>query len=594
MAEGAPEPDLRNDGSLAGAADSAAPASPAVETSWNDQDWSQPWGWADWSWRGWQPYRWSWTGRYSYATTRPSGETQSGEQPRQSVGTTDRDAADPDGIPQEPARLDAPSSGPTMTPGTRFSTTSSNSGEASASSAVRPGTSTSERTVVPEDPWAQATRSNFSPPVPSAPPAASTTQWSSSGGWAQQWGWPGRDYGHRGDYADPPAWPGWSYRKQWTAAVRRWDKNTDVPVWKRALGWDLQTSFEHLTEAQLTTDKYLESILSIIELKAGVREDDERRFAFRSIMYDGGRKKDETLGQYAMRRIRDYNQAANHGIQIPDEFKATLLREGANISDQTQQNLTTLIQGRENDVDFVATSLARLDVRSDRLNGYVHGAAPDGNFLAGNGEGIVVDHDEASGSAEDDDEDLPEQFFTDLADLNMDEEQVSWVLATLDGRGFKKRRSWKENKKFKAEARKDRGSFVKGASGEAPRGQYGGVPGQLLSAPWKDASRGVEEDHEVSPLPQELVGGVPHATSEWRRWSSACLRLLLPWQRDLLPELLDYLLPDVGLRPPPVLLRDWSPDFLRYLHDDPLSDGDSRHRRDSRYNWGDSPESPRV
>eukprot|EP00439_Symbiodinium_sp_Y106_P067594 s907_g11.t1 len=152
-----------------------------------------------------------------------------------------------------------------------------------------------ERTVVPEDPWAQATRSNFSPPVPSAPPAASTTQWSSSGGWAQQWGWPGRDYGHRGDYADPPAWPGWSYRKQWTAAVRRWDKNTDVPVWKRAdkvlrsLGWDLQTSFEHLTEAQLTTDKYLESILSIIELKAGVREDDERRFAFRIIMYDGGR-----------------------------------------------------------------------------------------------------------------------------------------------------------------------------------------------------------------------------------------------------------------------------------------------------------------
>ena len=150
MAEGAPEPNLRNDGSLAGAADSAAPASPAVETSWNDQDWSQPWGWADWSWRGWQPYRWSWTGRYSYATTRPSGETQSGEQPRQSVGTTDRDAADPDGIPQEPARLDAPSSGPTMTPGTRFSTTSSNSGEASASSAVRPGTTTSSEQSSPK------------------------------------------------------------------------------------------------------------------------------------------------------------------------------------------------------------------------------------------------------------------------------------------------------------------------------------------------------------------------------------------------------------------------------------------------------------
>ena len=126
---------------------------------------------------------------------------------------------------------------------------------------------------------------------------------------------------------------------------------------------------------------------------------------------------------------------------------------------------------------------------------------------------IVVDHDEASGS--EDDEDLPEQVFSRTSPAS------TWMrsrcpgfLATLDGRGFKKRRSWKENKKFKAEARKDRGSFVKGASGEAPRGQYGGVPGQkppLLSAPWKDASRGVEEDHEVSPLPQEgpLVGGVP-------------------------------------------------------------------------------------
>ncbi|CAE7227097.1 GIP, partial [Symbiodinium sp. CCMP2456] len=234
----------------------------------------------------------------------------------------------------------------------------------------------------------------------------------------------------------------------------------------------MQSSFDHLTEVQLSSTTYLDDILSVLELKAGVREDDERRHAFKTIMYDGGRKKDESLGQYAMRRLRDYNQAATHGINIPAEFKASMLREGANISEQTQQNLTTL-----------AASLARLDVRADRLSGFVYSSqGQDASYLAAEAnDAAAEDEDDGSDSGEEELENA-EQFYAELADLDMDEEQMGWVLATLDGRGFHKRRSWKENKKFKAEARKDRGSFVKGhAAAEAPRGQFGGAPGQKAS-----------------------------------------------------------------------------------------------------------------
>ena len=52
MAEGAPEPALRNHESLAGAVNSAPAADAAATPSWNDQDWRQQWGWRDWTWGG--------------------------------------------------------------------------------------------------------------------------------------------------------------------------------------------------------------------------------------------------------------------------------------------------------------------------------------------------------------------------------------------------------------------------------------------------------------------------------------------------------------------------------------------------------------
>ncbi|CAE7346579.1 RE1 [Symbiodinium natans] len=264
---------------------------------------------------------------------------------------------------------------------------------------------------------------------------------------------------------------GWTYRRQWVTAVRRWNKQTDVPVFRRAekvlrtLGWEQQVDFEHLTEQQLGSDLYLEYILQVIELKAGVREDDERRQAYRAVMHECSRKRDETLAQYSMRRLRDFTKAAAVGIQLPDEFKATMLREGAGLSDQGLQNLTALMQGRDHDLDRLATTLARMDARADRLVGFVEQEerlggvrGEDESFLEGHSE-----EEEAEGDLEEFTED--EHVLSELMDMSFSEEQAALVFAIVENRPPHRRRTWKENKKFKAELRKDRNSFVKGAEG---------------------------------------------------------------------------------------------------------------------------------
>ncbi|CAE7918121.1 PP5, partial [Symbiodinium sp. KB8] len=108
----------------------------------------------------------------------------------------------------------------------------------------------------------------------------------------------------------------------------------------RTLGRELQADFEHLSETQLGSDQYLTLILQVMEMKAGVQEDAEKR------------------------RLRDFTKASSF-------------------------ELDNLLKSRKMDVDYLALLLSRMDAR-------IH----------------------------------------------------------------KKRRTWKENKNYKAEMKKDRGSFV--------------------------------------------------------------------------------------------------------------------------------------
>ena len=87
----------------------------------------------------------------------------------------------------------------------------------------------------------------------------------------------------------------------------------------RTLGCELQVDFEHLTEGQLSGPSNLDHILHVIELKAGVREDDE------------------SLSQYATRRQRDFSKAASFGLDLPAELRVSLLREGATCPSRTSR-----------------------------------------------------------------------------------------------------------------------------------------------------------------------------------------------------------------------------------------------------------------
>lgn len=197
-----------------------------------------------------------------------------------------------------------------------------------------------------------------------------------------------------------------------------------------------------------------------------MREEDDRRRAYKQAITDNQRHRDETLAQYSVRRIRDFRTAASFGVVLPETLRAMLLREGAGLSDQGQQNLVALVQGREDDPDAIARALSRMDVRSDRLTAF------EASQSSEEGPSYVINTDDASEEDEalDDDEIIRE-----LEPLDLTEDQVTEVFAVLE----QKRRSWKQNKLFKAEAKKDRGSFVKDGNRGLPRGHHGGAPGDV-------------------------------------------------------------------------------------------------------------------
>ncbi|CAE7917463.1 unnamed protein product, partial [Symbiodinium sp. KB8] len=233
----------------------------------------------------------------------------------------------------------------------------------------------------------------------------------------------------------------------------------------RSLGWEMQVDFEHLSETELVAPTYLDAILRVMHLKAGVRDDDEKRQAFKDVIHGAARRKDESLGQFATRRIRDFTKAATYGITLPPEFRVSLMKEGAGLSDQNLQNLAVLTQGKETDVDFLAAVMARMDVRTDRLSGYAAGEDPSSvTFAEGVNEESSFENHESEGEDSIDDE----VILAELEDLNFSEDQAQMVFAILENRPPRRRRTWKENKMFKAEARKDRRPFRKGDS--APEG----------------------------------------------------------------------------------------------------------------------------
>ena len=117
-----------------------------------------------------------------------------------------------------------------------------------------------------------------------------------------------------------------------------------------------------------------------------------------------------------------------------------MLKEGAALSEQNLQNLTTLVGSAEHDPDMVCRALGRMDVRTDRLVGFADDGQPS----------FAEFSQEDFSETEDEDE---EALLAEMDGLNLMEDQIHEVFAVLENR----KRTWKENKLYKANLRKNRG-----------------------------------------------------------------------------------------------------------------------------------------
>ena len=157
----------------------------------------------------------------------------------------------------------------------------------------------------------------------------------------------------------------------WRKAVLRWKMTTDHPAEKlgtkvmNSLDWTVQAFVDARisTEALLQPDA-VESILKVWDAKARWIQEDESKLLLRKALFSVERGKDESLRQYTTRRLAQIEAASEAAlVTMPTTTRGTVLKEGARLTKQSEQNLNTLLNG-STELDDVARALNMLDVES--------------------------------------------------------------------------------------------------------------------------------------------------------------------------------------------------------------------------------------
>ena len=270
-------------------------------------------------------------------------------------------------------------------------------------------------------------------------------------------GWPGSlpRQSEKGDYSDPPSFPGFQHYRIFKKALVRWDSVTDVKPWRRAekvlrlFDWTLMSRFDHLSEQELQGPDYLQKILEILDLEAGVMATTEKHRLVREALFEHTRQRDESVAQYVHRRHQQFIQAENVGVAIPSDVRGALLEEGAGLNEQGVQNLRTLTGGSQA-FEVVRRALLMMEApaASSKLLKKTFHADTSGVYLEEEVDSDIDSEDEA-------------MILFELDKLNVSEEECSKVWAVLEqGR----RRTWKENKDLRRSIRKDRQHFDRTAA----------------------------------------------------------------------------------------------------------------------------------
>ena len=203
---------------------------------WDEWHWGPQWRGRDWRWSQWSEAEWASYRATWFGDDAPTFQGSQPDRPGEGANSAGQGAVD---VASATTAAELPTTSAAVST-SRFST-------------LTPAASTSSPS---DDPWAEAARRLITSTTPgrdrereatrppaeegvSASVATATAPPASSRQWQpQSWSWSNGSWGpggatgggYRGDFSDPPSWPGWTYRRQWTLAIRRWDKLSDVQM----------------------------------------------------------------------------------------------------------------------------------------------------------------------------------------------------------------------------------------------------------------------------------------------------------------------------------------------------------------------------
>ena len=129
------------------------------------------------------------------------------------------------------------------------------------------------------------------------------------------------------------------------------------------LDWTVQAFVDARISAEaLLQPDAVESILKVLDAKAGWIQEDESKLLLRKALFSVERGKEESLRQYTTRRLAQIEAASTAAlVTTPTTTWGTVLKEGARLTKQSEQNLNTLLNG-STELDDVARALNMLDV----------------------------------------------------------------------------------------------------------------------------------------------------------------------------------------------------------------------------------------
>ena len=106
----------------------------------------------------------------------------------------------------------------------------------------------------------------------------------------------------------------------------------------------------------------MESILKVLDAKACWIQENESKLLLRKALFSVERGMEESLRQFTTRKLAQIEAASVAAlVTMPTTTWGTLLKEGARLSKQSEQNLNTLLNGSM-ELDDVARALNMLDV----------------------------------------------------------------------------------------------------------------------------------------------------------------------------------------------------------------------------------------